>query len=1054
MNKLVAYFIKYPIWANVLMFAVLLTGFMSLKNIKTSFFPEVESNIITISVVYPGTSPEEIEESVILPVENKLRGLSGVDRVTSISSENSGFITIEALDNADIDEVYDDVRNAVDQVSPYPSGAEKPVIRIAKFRARSTTIAFYGDADLWALKGIAESFRDELLNKDGVSQVTIKGIPRREIAVMVSEQTLRTYGMSFSEIAAAIKASNLDISGGTVKTDAEHLLIRSYNRKDFAHEIRNIVVRSDPDGNIVTVGDVAQVREQWEDTPNATYFNGERAILVDVEKTIDEDVVLVSQVVNEFLPQFMDRHPEISAQIISDAAVSLKQRIDLLVKNGIFGFILVLLALGIFLNVRLSFWVAVGIPVSFAGMFIIANWWGITINVISLMGMIIVVGILVDDAIVVAESIYQKAEKGLSPLKAAIEGLSEVIAPVFTAVLTTILAFLPFFFFLGPIGSIIYQLALVVIGALIFSLVESIFILPAHLAHSKGLTNAGTISGLRVKFESFYRFLTYKLYGPALSWAIKHNWVILAIAVSFLLITRGLMVGEIVQSSSFPKIPRDDLRLDLTLATGTPERVTDSILVSMENKLWDLNKKLRKEQPGNKDVILSIQRTIGSNNLNDKGGHAGKLDIELLPGEQRKLQYFEIQKMIRKAVGQVPQSQKLSFGGGRWGKAISISLRSSDLDELDRAKEVLKEKLAEYPDLTDITDSDIEGWREIRLKLRPAAYAAGLTLSDVAGQVRQGFFGENVQRYQRGEDEIEVWVRYNEEYRQTIGALENMYIRGRDGAAYPLHTVAEYHIERGRVSISHIDSKREIRVEADLVSPDIAVGPVFNDIKQNVVPELLSLTENVYVSYEGRQRSNVKFVESLRRAFPPALTGIVVLLILIFRSLWQSGIIVLMIPLGLAGSVWGHMFHGMMLSRLSTFGLVALAGIVINDSIVFIDQINRNLRSGMKVQEAVYLAGISRLRPIILTTVTTAAGMAPLILETSRQAQFLIPMAISLSYGLVFGSMFILFTVPALFLTLNKIRYRIARLYGSSEATHESVEPAVMERETEREIEQ
>lgn len=1050
MKRIVRYFITYPIWANTLMAAILVAGWISLNRIKTSFFPEVETNRITISVSYPGTSPEEIEEALVLKIENNLRGIAGIDRTSSQSRENNASVTVEVQDTYDVEEVYDDVKNAVDRISPWPAGAERPVVLISKFRSRAVSLALYGDADLWALKERAEDFRDELLRFPEISQVSIEGIPSREIAVTVSEENLRAYNLTFDEIASAIAAANVDVSGGSIKTATEQLLIRAYGRRDYAHEIRSLVLRGSSDGAVVRIGDVAEVAEQWEDSPDATYYNGKRAVIVNVDKTIEEDILAISRRVNTYAEEFKARHPELSVAVTRDASISLRERIGLLVKNGAFGFVLVLLTLSVFLNRRLSFWVAAGIPISFAGMFVIANLWGITINVISLMGMIIVVGILVDDAIVVAESIYQKHEQGESPLKAAVQGLFEVIAPVFTAVSTTILAFLPFFFFQGTFGKIIYQLALVVIGTLMFSLVESFFILPAHLAHSKGLDPQANTGSLRRRFDGFYRFLTDRLYGPALAWSLKNTWIVVAVPLAWFMVSLGLIRGGLVEFSSRPFIDRDDITLNLTMTTGTREHVTDSILAAVEAQVWEVNNEIGQSRSDKRDVVLDIVREIGGNSLGDRGGHAGNLRIELLEGEVRKMRSFELANRLRRRIGVIPGAQKLSMGGGRWGKPVSISLMSNDLENLDKAKAVLKDLLSEYTALSDITDSDIEGWREVRLSLKPAATAEGLTVRDIAGQVRRAFFGHEVQRFQRGEDEIRVWVRYDAKDRAALGNLEDMYIRTPGGGARPLSTLADYTIRRGRVVISHLDGRREVRVEADMVDPEASVTSVINDIRKNAIPVLMSRVEGVHVSFEGGQRNDVVFNRSLRRAFPPALAAIVVILVLVFRSPLQMLIIVLMIPLGLMGAVWGHLFHGFLISRLSTFGVIALVGIVINDSIVFIDRINRNLKSGMPVIDAVHGAGLSRLRPIILTTVTTIAGMAPLILEGSRQARFLQPMAVSLSYGLMFGSLCILFVVPVLFVGLNRARLAWGRFLGKN-ATAESVEPAVREIASEKE---
>jgi multidrug efflux pump subunit AcrB len=1048
MKALIDYFIKYPLWANVLMLAVLLGGIASMQRMKSSLFPEVEGNTIAVELLYPGTSPEEIEESLILKIENNLRGISGVERTTSMSRENRGSVTIEVIDNYNVDEVYDDVRNAVDRISPWPAGAERPVVRINKMRSRALSVALVGKSDLWALKERAESFRDELLAIPGISQVSLSGIPNREIAVTLSETQRRRYGISFDALAAAISRANVDLSGGTILTKDEQLLIRAYGRRDYAHEIRSLPLIGASDGSTIRIGDVAVVNEQWEESPNATYYNGKRAVVVTIEKTTQEDILDIARKVNAHTQTFAQRYPEVSVQVISDATIDLRKRIDILVSNGMVGFVLVVLTLGMFLNGRLSFWVASGIPIAFAGMFIVAYMVGITINVISLMGMIIVVGILVDDAIVVAESIYQKHEQGISARKAAIEGTSEVFAPVFTSVLTTIIAFLPFFFFQGAMGNVIWQLALVVIGALSFSLIESIFILPAHLAHSKGLEANANSSRMRQFFDGLYRTLTDKVYAPALRWTQKNIWIVLAIPLAYSAVTIGLLRGGVVELSAFPFIDSDNLDLNLTMTTGTRETITDSLLQQMEATVWGLNNQLKQQRSDKRDVILSIKRQLGSNGLGDNGGHSGMLSIELMESGKRKIPSFQISNRIRQAIGTIPGSQKLSFGAGRWGKALSISLLSNDLQQLDKAKELLKQKLAEYPTLSDVTDSDVEGWREVRLQLSATGIAAGLTLSDVARQVRQGFFGLEVQRYQRGEDEIQVWVRYDDATRSSLGNLETMQITTPSGAAYPLSAIATYSIQRGRVGIAHLNGRREVKVEADLVDPLQSVNTILADVKRTVIPSVLSQTQGVQVSYEGRERENIKFARSVKSSYPLALLAIAVVLILVFRSPLQAIIVMLMIPLGLMGAVWGHLFHGFMISRLSMFGIVALAGIVINDSIVLIDQINRNLRDRIPLNEAIFQAGLSRLRPILLTTITTVAGMAPLILDNSRQAQFLIPMAISLVYGLSFGSLFILFVVPALFMALNQLRLLLAQLLNGA-PTPEAVEPAVRELELE-----
>ncbi|MGM0444247.1 MAG: efflux RND transporter permease subunit [Fibrobacterota bacterium] len=1041
MKKLIQYFITYPIWANVFMVTILAAGWISLRNINTSFFPEAESNRISVSVSYPGASPKEIESSVVKPLEKSLRGIAGIERTTSTSRENTASIQVEAADNYDPKIIYEEVRSAVNRTS-LPGATEPPVVRHNTFRARAVTIAAHGQEDLWTIMEEAQAFRDRLLDREGVSQVSLSGIPQREIAVLLSEEGLQRYDLTLSDVSDALGRANIDISGGSILTPREKIRIRAYGRRDRPEAIRDIPVKSDGTGTVVRIGDIARVQEQWEEEAGRTYYNGDRALLIRVEKTLDEDIIDVAGIVREEVAKASSRGGPVTLTVVSDATVSLSQRISILVRNGIIGFVLVLAVLGFFLNGRLSFWVAVGMPVSFAGMFIVALLTGITINVISLMGMIIVVGILVDDAIVVAESIYQKHEEGLPPFQAALEGTREVAVPVFTAVLTTVIAFLPFFFFQGRMGSVIYQLALVVIATLVFSLFESFCILPAHLAHSRGLTPQAAVTGLRRAFDRGYAFLKERIYAPLLQWAVTNKVLITALCAAYVAMTAALIGGKHVEFSAFPYTARDDATLSLVMPAGTRTGVTDSILNKLEAKIGRFNDSLRAERPDKKSVITSIYRSVG--------GHEGSLHLEFLPGKERDIPAFALQQQIRRNLGTPAGSKTLSFQAGRWGKAISLSLRSSSTQSLIAVRNKLKDQFSGYDELTDITDSEEDGGREIRLELTPTAHAVGISLQELAAQVRAAFFGHEVQRFLRGDNEIYLQVRYTNADRRSAGDLENMNIRTRDGKTYPLHTLARYSITRGRSAITHLDGRREIRVEADMKNPEASVNTMVQRLKAEVLPDLRAAHGDVQFSFEGRERHNRVFADSLKSSYTLALAAIILVLILVFRSPVQAGIIIVMIPLGMLGAVWGHFAHGFMISRFSIFGMIALAGVIVNDSIVFIDQINRNLKAGMPVAEAVFMAGQSRLRPILLTTLTTVAGMAPLIMETSRQARFLVPMAVSLSYGLLFSSLFILFLVPVLFLTINKLRRRAGSLRDPS-VTAESVEPAVRELMAERE---
>ena len=1045
MKKVVAFFIRFPLWTNVLMISVFLFGFFALAGMRYSFFPELTPNFITVQVVYPGASPEEIEEGVVLKIEENLDGLEGIDRVTSVSRENVATVSVETVKDADLDKVLTEVKNAVDRINSFPLGAEKPVIFEQKFRSRAISVVLFGEADLYNMKVIAENLRDELLATEEISQVAIEGLPRLEFSIEVSEADMRRYRLTFNEIASAVAAENVNISGGKFDTRDEEILIRAYGRNYFTAELNNLVIRGNPDGTVIRLGDVAQIKEQWEDIPDKSYYNGRNALVLNVDKTRQEDIIAVVDRTRTIIDRFNSENSVVQAEVLDDATISLRQRIDLLVNNGIIGLILVIVVLGFFLNLRLSFWVSIGIPFSFAGMFLVANFVGLTINVISLFGMILVIGILVDDAIVVGENIFAHTERGTAPAQAALTGTLEMLGPVTTSVLTTIFAFLPFFFLDGFLGKFIWHMAVVVVATLAFSLVEAFFVLPAHLAHSKGLVKK-EVPRTRQAIENVIHFFTHRTYAPVLKAAMRHKWVTVAFPIALVMLTIGLFGGGFIGFTFFPFIDGDTMPVNVSLVAGRQEADVNALLERIEKVSWEVNEELKSERADGKDIVLGIKRDIGSNDFGDTGSHTGRLTLQLLDGEERNMDSFIIANRIREAVGPVTEAQNISFGrGSLFGKPVSVSLLGNNLAELNKARDLLVAELNQFSTLRDVTDSNKEGRREIDIRLKPRAYALGLTLRDVAGQVRQGFFGQEVQRIQRGRDEIRVWVRYRPEDRSSLGFLDGMRIRTPEGAEYPFSELAGYEISRGLTAINHLYKKREVQVEADLADAGIDLPPILAQIRNDVLPRVLSQVQGVQVSYEGQSRDQQKTQASFRRTFPVALLGMFILIVLVFRSYAQAGVIFSLIPFGVLGAFWGHGIEGIQVNTLSIYGIIALTGIFVNDSIVLIDQVNRNLRTGQSVFEAVYNAGIARLRPILLTTLTTAVGLAPVITETSRQAQFLIPMAVSVAYGLVFGTFLLTIVLPATYLALNRLRQLSARIFTGQKLTPEQVEPAVRE---------
>lgn len=1046
MRRVVAYLIRYPVWVTVLMLAVILYGLASLGQIRYSFFPEAEPRNITVEVVYPGASPEEVEEGVVLKIEENLDGLAGVERVTSVSRENFGVVTVETMLGSHLDKVLADVKNAVDRINSFPVDAEKPVIYEQKFRMTSLTIGLYGDTDLYNLKYMAEELRDELLATDEISQVSISGLPGLEFSIEVSESDMRRYQLTFDEIRRAVGQANVNISGGKFDTESEEILIRAWGRGYYADDLLDIPIRGNADGTVILLRDIATVKEQWEDSPSKTYYNGQLAVALRIEQTEDEDILDIAERARQSIASFNENHDTVRAVTLRDMTVHLVQRLELLVRNGTIGLILVLICLGFFLNLRLSFWVAVSIPFSFAGMFIVANTAGITINVLSLAGMIVVVGILVDDAIVVGENIYAHYERGKPALRAAIDGTLEVTAPVITSVLTTVIVFGAMFFLEGNLGEMLWQMGLVVVASLLFSLVEAFTILPSHLAHSKALTTDIKTSKVRERIERIVWYLTHRLYAPLLRKALQYKWFVAMLPVAFVMLTVGLVGGGLIGVTFFPNVDGDEIPINVSLVAGRQEADTDSLLAGIERICWQVNDELKNEREDGKDVIVSIQRDIGSNDFGETGSHTGRLFVQLLDGETRGVESFVIANKIRETVGPVPEAQNITFGeGSRFGKAVSISLLGNDIEQLSQAKALMKAELENYASLKDVTDTDQKGRREVDITLKPRAYALGLTLQDVAGQVRQGFFGHEIQRIQRGRDEIRVWVRYRPEDRAALTMLDDMRIRTPDGAEYPFSELASYTIERGITQVNHLNRKREIKVEANQADIKEDLPPILAEIEADVFPRVLSQVQGVTAQFEGQSREQGKMIRSMQLAYAFAFIGMFVMIVLVFRSYVQAGLIFSLIPIGILGAIWGHGIQGLQVSLLSAIGMMALAGIIINDSIVFVDQINRFLRAGQKVEDAVFNSGIARLRPILLTTLTTALGMAPLILETSRQAQFLIPMAASVAYGLLFGTMILLVILPSAYLVINSVRVRYARLMTGGVVTAESVEPAVKE---------
>ncbi len=1046
MKKLITIFVKYKFYANLILILLIVAGGVSFLNMKKSFFPERSSRDIMVTIAYPGASPKEMEESMTARIEQAVRGIVGIKEINSTSSENFSTVRITTTGEYALEETLTEVKNAVDAISSFPRDAEKPVI----FKVRTTTPAMRmglsGDVDLLTLKKYASMIEDDLLASGVISQIQISGYPQLEISVEVTEENLLRYGLTFDQISAAIAANNRDISAGMIKSTTEEVLIRSRTRSVDPNQIGDITLRARDDGSRIRIRDVANVKLKFEDVSDFTLLNGKQAINITVNKLSEEDLSEISAFINTYTEEFNTKYPGVHLKITFDYLKLLKSRLNLLYNNGSLGLVLVIISLGLFLSFRLSMWVAWGIPSSFLAMSILANSYGITINMISLFGMILVIGILVDDGIVIGENIYSHFETGKSPKRAAIDGTMEVLPAVVTSVTTTIVAFTPLLLLQGRM-EFMYEMAFVVIFSLAFSLLEAFFVLPAHVGNSHVLRkkNGDEKSKIREKLDHLIDIMRQRWYGGLLTKIIRWRYVMAVIPLGLILVTTGLFRGGFINYTFFPTIPFDDFSVNIAFSPGSGEAQTTETLKRFDNIVWEVNDTLQKEYPDEQPFIEYTFLTLGTAfDGEERGAHTGSVNVRLKDLEGSEVSAYQIAEMVREKIGRIPQAEKFTIGGrNRWGSPISIGLLGKDLQEMKQAKAFLMEGMKEIPAIFNINSNDAVGKREVQLNLNPRAYFLGLDQDSISRQVRQGFFGGQAQRLQSGKDEIRVWVRYPQTGRISIGQLEAMRIKTPAGE-FPLAELSGYDIERGPVSINRYNMSREVRINADLIDPYAPVPPILNQIRDTIIPDMQLKYPGVRVVYQGQQKDTNEAADEMFRYFGIAFAIIVIILMIHFKSYAQATIILMMIPLGWLGAAWGHMVEGIPISILSSWGMVALSGVIINDAVVFLSKYNSNVKEGMKVQEAVLNAGISRFRPIILTTLTTVAGLYPIVLEGSRQAEFLKPMAIALAYGVLIGTAFILLFLPVLIMVLNDLKVWIAWLWTGKKPEPEAVEIAVI----------
>ena len=1033
----IAWMTRNHVASNLLMLILIFGGYLASTRVTQEFFPEFEVDLISVSVSYPGAGPEEVEQGIILSIEDVVRGIDGVKEVSANAFEGMGSVSIELVTGSNSNKILQDVKNAIDRIQSFPEETERPEVRLVEAQRKVLTLMVYGDQDERTLRDLAEKVRDDLLNKSGITLIDLEAVRPLEIAVEVSQQNLRTYNLTLDAIAQEISRSAIELPAGGVKTEGGEILIRTQERRDYASQYADIPIASMNDGSTVTLGDIAVLKDGFEDTDEESYFNGKQAVRIEVYRVGKETPQSVSDTVKAYIQETqLDLPEDVGLAIWDDSSEIYRDRIRLLLKNAGIGLILVLVMLGLFLDPKLAFWVTLGIPISVLGSFLFIPLTGATINMISLFAFIITLGIIVDDAVVVGENIYEKRLKGMPFMPAAIEGTREIAMPVFFAVLTNIVAFVPLFFVPGPSGNLFRQIPSITVTVFIISLVESLFVLPAHLAHEAIPSLFWKIVGYpRALFGGLLDRFIHTIYRPAIRFIIAHRYATFASALSALLLAIGTVLGGHIRFSYLPRIDIDVVTAQATLPFGVPiesaRKVRERLIEAAQRTV---------EDNGGESIVQGIYTQIGSP-LPGVGGHGGTtagtrgshllgVQVALVPSDQRHISGTSLAKAWRERVGNVAELETLAFRAetGRGDdSAIDIQLNHRSREILEQAAAELAESLKDYAGVKDIDDGVALGKPQMSFRIRPEARSLGINTATLARQVRTSFYGAEALRQQRGRNEVKVMVRLPENERNTYHTVEQLILRTDQGTEIPLVEAVDVEQRRSYTTIRRHEGRRIIAVTADVDERISNTKAIIDELKSKELPALITKFPGLAYSLEGEQSSQNETLSALGVGFMLTLFVLYTLLAIPFKSYLQPAIVMLSIPFGIIGAVIGHFLLGYGLSLVSMFGVVALSGVVVNDSLVLVVTANRMREvDGLSPYEAIYKAGIRRFRPIILTSLTTFFGLAPMIFETSVQARFLIPMAISIGFGILFSTVIILAIVPSAYLILDDV-HNVAR---------------------------
>ncbi len=1042
MRTAVAWFADNHVAANLLMLFLLLAGAFSGLNMKIEVFPETDLDIITISTQYSGASPAEVEEAILRRIEEKVAGLAGIDRIDSNARESIGTVTIEVMKDWDVKKLLDDVKSEVDRITTLPDEAEKPEVQALTRRSRVINVAVYGDAPETTIKHLAEKIKDDITNLPGITLAELHGLRQSEVAIEISEETLRRHGLTLGQVAQAVRNASLDLPAGRIKTSGGEILIRTKGRRYHADDYRDVAVISYADGRKVTLDQIAELKDGFEDVDLNSRFQGKTAAMIQVFRVADQNALKVAETVKQYLEKIRPGLPAgVEAAFYSDRSEILKSRLNLLLKNLAIGLLLVSILLGLFMNLRLAFWVTLGIPISFMAALLVLPEFDVSINMISLFAFIMVLGIVVDDAIIVGENIYRKQEEGYGSFKAAVEGTLEVGRPVIFAVLTTIVAFWPLTMAAGTMGKIMRNIPVVVMLVLAGSLVESLFILPAHLERSAKKRQQRKSGPIKEKL--FARWLRQIVAGPytrLVKLCVNWRYASMAIGLVLLLLSYGVWQAGWIKFVFFPRVEGNTMRCYVTMPVGTPVERTEEVIRRIDQAAREVietaDSQRSKDAPSlMKYSMLLIGRHSGRGATRGTGGHLAQIWVNLIESENREVSTAALTRRWRKKIGHVPDAESVTFRSEIHGAGnpIEIHLSLDDQNQLVAAADALKIELQRYPGVFDIGDSFLPGKKEMQLKLKPAARSLGLTLDDLARQVRHAFYGAEALRLQRGKDELKVMVRFPASERNSLGSVEDMRIRTPAGLEIPFSRVAQVNIEQGYASIERAQRLRVIKVTADVEVTVTNANEVRLALVNTVLPRLQTFYPDLRYTVEGEGKEQKESLGDVLTGFAIALFGIYALLAIPFKSFSQPIIVMAAIPFGFVGALVGHLLMGFNISLLSLFGMVGLAGVVVNDSLVLVYTANRMCLQGDKPYDAVIKAGCLRFRPILLTSLTTFAGLSPMLLERSVQAQFLIPMAISLGFGVLFGTFVTLLLIPCGYMILDDIGNLLGGRHGEAE---------------------